>query len=57
MHDREGCKKALCQLVDTEMPEGAKKEPGSPSGPGAKRIGIGMGACACCTTGGQTCGQ
>ena len=27
MHDREGCKKALCQLVDTEMPEGAKRNP------------------------------
>ena len=27
MHDREGCKKALCQLVDTEMPEDAKRNP------------------------------
>lgn len=49
-HDREGCKKALCQLVDTEAGR-CKKESGSLSGPGAKRIGIGMGACACCTTG------
>lgn len=27
MHDREYCKKALCQLVDTEIQEGAKKNP------------------------------